>query len=59
MDSLMWFVFGFLVGWGVLPQPEWAKPLISKLTDLLSGFFNKPPAPPAPPSSNTTPTSNT
>lgn len=50
---------GVLIGWNVLPQPEWIKPYIGWLTEkgaMLINLFKKPPTPPgppAPPSANT------
>lgn len=48
------FLAGFLVGWGILPQPEWAKPLIEKAKELFMNLFKKdPPVDPNKPSANT------
>ena len=53
---LIWGVMiGFALGWGLVPQPEWAK----KYTDMVKSIFTmfgKGPSDPTPP---TKPTSNT
>lgn len=56
---VMWFLFGFACGFGLLPQPEWAKAGIEKLKLLLSSFMKGPTPTDPPPADPTKPSANT
>lgn len=60
---VMWFMFGFMVGWGLLQRPAWIEPqlewLKTKLSSLLSALNTQKPTEPVVPVANNAPTANT
>jgi hypothetical protein len=34
LSAIFWFAVGAVVGW-VVPQPEWAKPVVDKVKSLV------------------------
>jgi hypothetical protein len=36
LEALFWFAVGLIVGWNLLPQPQWIKNLYDKLKTNIS-----------------------
>jgi hypothetical protein len=41
LESILFFIGGLLVGWNLLPQPEWAKNLYDKIRAKIKNLSAK------------------